>query len=61
MKLQMGGLHIIMPNKEHPNIEYMQHMLHKLDGWRNKGRLATAHPNFDGKIILYSNVDALGY
>ena len=56
-----GGLHIIMPNKEHPNIEYMQHMLHKIDGWRNKGRLATAHPNFDGKIILYSNVDALGY
>ena len=56
-----GGLHILMPNKEDPNIDYLLHMLHKLDNWVDKGRLAMAHPNFDGRIILYSNVDAKGY
>ena len=53
-----GGLHIIFPNKEHENIDYFIHMLQKFDNWVNKKRLALAHPNFDGKILLYSNVDA---
>lgn len=56
-----GGLHIIMPNKEDPNIDYLLHLLHKFDKWIDKGRMALAHPNFDGKIILYSNVDSTGY
>ena len=53
-----GGLHIIFPNKEHENIDYFIHMLQKFDNWVNKKRLALVHPNFDGKILLYSNVDA---
>lgn len=56
-----GGLHILMPNKEDPNIDYLLHMLHKFDNWIDKGKLALAHPNFDGKIILYSNIDTMGY
>lgn len=56
-----GGLHIMMPDKHHPNIDYMEHMLHKLDNWVKRGRRATAHPNYDGKIILYSNVETKGY
>lgn len=56
-----GGLHIILPNKEDKNIEYLEHLLRKFDKWQNKGRLALAHPNFDGRIILYSNVKTAGY
>lgn len=56
-----GGLHIIFPNKEHPNIEYFTQMLKKFDNWIDKKLLATAHPNFDGKILLYSNVESNGY
>ena len=36
-------------------------LLSNFDNYRNKGRLATVHPNEDGKIILYSNVDTKGY
>lgn len=56
-----GGLHIILPDKEHENIEYLEKLLEKFDNWTNQGRLAVAHPNYDGKIILYSNVDTKGY
>lgn len=56
-----GGLHIIMPNKEDRNIQYLEHLFHKFDNWRDKGRLSLVHPNYDGKIILYSNVETKGY
>ena len=56
-----GGLHLILPDKEHENIEYLEHMLQRFDNWVDKGRLAMVHPNYDGKIILYSNVDTKGY
>lgn len=56
-----GGLHLILPDKEHENIEYLEHMLQKFDNWVDKGRLSMVHPNYDGKIILYSNVETKGY
>lgn len=56
-----GGLHLIFPNKEHPNIDYFTHMLWKFDKWVDKKYDAKAHVNFDGKVLLYSNVDAKGY
>ena len=56
-----GGLHLIFPNKEHPNIDYFTHMLWKFDKWVDKKYNAKAHVNFDGKVLLYSNVDAKGY
>lgn len=56
-----GGLHIILPDREDENYEYLKKLFHKFDNWKNKGRLATVHPNEDGKIILYSNVQTKGY
>lgn len=56
-----GGLHIILPNREHENMVYLEKMLQRFDNWEDKGRLALAHPNKDAKIILYSNVDTKGY
>lgn len=56
-----GGLHIILPDKEDGNYEYLKKLFHKFDDWKDKGKLATVHPNEDGKIILYSNVQTKGY
>lgn len=63
-----GGLHLILPDKEHEGIELLEKLLRKFDNpgkkfenWVDKGRLAMVHPNYDGKIILYSNVDTKGY
>lgn len=63
-----GGLHLILPDKEHEDIELLEKLLQKFDNpgvnfknWRDKGKLSMAHPNYDGKIILYSNVDTKGY
>lgn len=56
-----GGLHIILPDKEDSNYEYLKKLFHKFDNWRDRGLLATVHPNEDGKIILYSNVQTKGY
>ena len=56
-----GGLHLILPNREHENMEYLVHMLQRFDDWEDKKRNALAHANIDGKIILYSNVDTKGY
>lgn len=56
-----GGLHIILPDKEDRRFLYLKKMLHKFDNWQDKGRLATVHPNIDGKLVLYSNVDTKGY
>ena len=56
-----GGLHIILPNKEERNLYYARKLFAKFDDWKDKGMLATVHPNVDGKIILYSNVNASSY
>ena len=56
-----GGLHIILSDKEDKNYEYLKQMFHKFDNWKDKGRLATVHPNEDAKLILYSNVNTKGY
>lgn len=56
-----GGLHIIMPNKNDKNIAYLERLFQKFDNWQDKGRLSLVHPNYDGKIILYSNVKTKGY
>lgn len=56
-----GGLHIILANKNNRNLIPFKKELQKFDNWINKGLRATVHPNEDGKIILYSNVDTLGY
>ena len=56
-----GGLHIVLPNKGAKYMKEVIYLFNKYDNYRNKGRLATVHPNNDGKIILYSNVDAKGY
>lgn len=56
-----GGLHIVLPDKGHKYMNDVKHLFSKFDKYRNMGRLATVHPNEDGKIILYSNVDTKGY
>ena len=56
-----GGLHIILPDKEDKNYQYLKKMFHKFDNWKDRGRLATVHPNEDAKLILYSNVKTKGY
>lgn len=56
-----GGLHLILPNREHENMEYLVHMLQRFDDWEDKKKNALAHANIDGKIILYSNVETEGY
>jgi len=56
-----GGLHIILPDKEDQRLFYLKRLFNKFDNWQHKGRLATVHPNVDGKIILYSNVQTKGY
>jgi hypothetical protein len=56
-----GGLHLVLPNREHPNFPYLLEYLRKFDNWKDKGKRATAHTNIDGKIILYSNVQTKGY
>lgn len=56
-----GGLHIILPNKEERNLYYAKKLFMKFDQWQDKGLLATVHPNVDGKIVLYSNVQTKGY
>jgi hypothetical protein len=56
-----GGLHIILPDKEDKRLYYLKRLFSKFDNWKYKGKLATVHPNVDGKIILYSNVQTKGY
>lgn len=56
-----GGLHIILPDKEDKNYEYLKQLFHKFDNWRDRGRNAMVHPNEDAKLILYSNVKTTGY
>lgn len=56
-----GGLHIILPDKEDKNFEYLKKLFEKFDNWLNKGRNSTVHPNVDAKIVLYSNVKTKGY
>lgn len=56
-----GGYHFILPNREDPNVPELIKRLQKIDNDIDKGRLATAHANIDGKIILYSNVKTKGY
>ena len=56
-----GGLHILLPDKDDNRIYYLRRLFNKFDNWQYKGRLATVHPNVDGKIILYSNVQTKGY
>lgn len=56
-----GGLHIILPDKEDQRLYYLKRLFNKFDNWQYKGRLATVHPNIDGKLILYSNVQTKGY
>ena len=56
-----GGLRILLPNKEERNLYYAKALFRKFDHWQDKGLLATVHPNVDGKIILYSNVQTKGY
>lgn len=60
-KTPSGGLHIVLPNKEERNLYYAKKLFMKFDKWQDKGMLATVHPNVDGKVILYSNVDTKGY
>ena len=60
-KTPNGGLHIVLPNKNAKYMNDVKYLFNKYDNYRNKGRFATVHPNNDGKIILYSNVDAKGY
>ena len=56
-----GGLHIVLPDKGHKYMNDVKHLFSKFDNYRNMGRLSTVHPNEDGKIILYSNVNTKGY
>lgn len=56
-----GGLHIILPDKDDKRMYYLKRLFSKFDNWKNRGKLATVHPNVDGKIILYSNVITKGY
>ena len=56
-----GGLHILLPDKDDKRMYYLKRLFNKFDNWQYKGRLATVHPNEDGKIILYSNVITKGY
>lgn len=56
-----GGLHIVLPDNNAKYMKDIKYLFNKFDNYRNKGRLATVHPNEDGKIILYSNVDTKGY
>ena len=60
-KTPSGGIHILMPDKNAPNLQYVNALYRKFDDWKDLGRLATFHANYDGKIILYSNVQTKGY
>ena len=57
-----GGLHIVIADRfSIPNIKEVIDDLRVFDGYKDMGRLQTVHANFDGKLILYSNVDTAGY
>ena len=65
-----GGLHIMLPDAYAQEIPRLIRDLRVFDasdhhGQRNffpdKGKLQTVHANFDGKFILYSNVETKGY
>lgn len=56
-----GGLHIVLPDNNAKYMKDIKYLFNKFDNYKNKGRLATVHPNEDGKIILYSNVNTKGY
>ncbi len=56
-----GGLHIVLPDKDAKYMKDIKYLFNKFDNYKNMGRLATVHPNEDGKIILYSNVKTKGY
>jgi len=56
-----GGLHIVLADKNQKNMVEFKKQLDIFDGGKYLGRLATVHPNEDGKLILYSNVKTPGY
>lgn len=57
-----GGLHVVIPDRfAIKNIKEVIDDLRVFDGFKNMGRTQTVHANFDGKLILYSNVDTAGY
>ena len=57
-----GGLHIVIADKYAiQNLDKVVQELRVFDNYKNMGKLQTVHANFDGKIILYSNVDTAGY
>lgn len=57
-----GGLHVVIPNRfAIQNLRKVIEELRVFDGFKDMGRHQTVHANFDGKLILYSNVDTAGY
>lgn len=57
-----GGLHIVIADQYSiQNLDQIINELRVFDNYKNMGKLQTVHANFDGKIILYSNVDTSGY
>ena len=57
-----GGLHIVIADKfSIQNLDNVIQELRVFDQYKNMGKLQTVHANFDGKLILYSNVDTSGY
>lgn len=57
-----GGLHIVVGDRTQiQDLDGLIDALRVFDGYVNKGRNQTVHANFDGHLILYSNVDTKGY
>ena len=57
-----GGLHVVIPNRfAIQNLRKVIEELRVFDGFKDMGKHQTVHANFDGKLILYSNVDTAGY
>lgn len=56
------GLHIIIADiSKVPNLRQVEQELRKYDDGKNVNQFQLVHFNFDGKLILYSNVDTKGY
>lgn len=56
-----GGLHVILPDKNHKGLWAFKREAQKFDKFKDLGRNALVHANEDAKLILYSNVDTRGY
>ncbi len=57
-----GGLHIVIPNRfAIRNLREVIEQLRVFDGFKYMDKHQTVHANFDGKLILYANVDTAGY